>query len=390
MELRMQTGALTPAAISGKRNTTEKLSQTGQPSLPPVPHTAPASVGNRGATLPALDVALDRAAMTKFLRPQLSAIVPPEQEITVTQVELLDYKPGQRGLIRYELVTKAHATHVIFGKLYADASQLNRVDQTLALLWNEVFGDDLHCSIPQPLGVISELGMLVYVPAEGVFLDEVLTGERGTYAMELTGRWLAILHRQPLKLTKHFQLANELANLAIWAEIVGQSYPDLAPLANHALAYLQQQATVLPLATQTPIHKDFHYRHVLVERGVKVIDFDELRLGDPNFDLAHFCVNLHLLAYRQTGSPCALHNLEQRFLAAYARNTGWTLTDDQMARFTYFSVYTCLKLARQLCLGFGPSPIPTGEERQRQVQLILRQAATAIATIANGRSTHRG
>ncbi len=104
-----------------------------------------------------------------------------------------------------------------------------------------------------------------------------------------------------------------------------------------------------------------------------MIDFDELRLGDPNFDLAHFCANLHLLAYRQSGSPHHLCALEQRFLTAYARPTGWNWTNHG-SRFNYFYVYTCLKLARQLCLGFGPSPVPTGEERQRQVQMILRQA----------------
>ena len=55
--------------------------------------------------------------------------------------------------------------------------------------------------------------------------------------------------------------------------------------------------------TQSPIHKDFHYGHIVVDGGLKVIDFDEMRLGDPNFDLAHFCANLHLLAYRLNNSP---------------------------------------------------------------------------------------
>jgi aminoglycoside phosphotransferase (APT) family kinase protein len=177
---------------------------------------------------------------------------------------------------------------------------------------------------------------------------------------------------------KQFQLAGELTNLAAWAALVSQTYPELATLAQQSLDYLQQQAPGLPLATQTPIHKDFHYRHVLVGHGVKVIDFDELRLGDPNFDLAHFCANLRLLSYRQHGSPYHLRNLEQQFLDAYARYTGWTLTH-HLAQFTYFYVYTCLKLARQLCLGFGPSPIPGGNERQRQVQMILSQGMAAIA-----------
>lgn len=322
--------------------------------------------------------------MTPILWARLEPVVRPGCELALISLELLDCKPGKRGLIRYELATaEGRESYTVLGKLYADSNQLARVYQVMNLLWDDLFGGNMHCSVPQPLGVMPELSMLLYLPAEGQFLDEVMTSERAAYAMELTGRWLATLHSQPLPLTKQFHLAGELANLAMWAGIVGQTYPELAALAEQARQYVQQQAPRLPLTTQTPIHKDFHYRHVLIERGVKVIDFDELRLGDPNFDLAHFCANLHLLAYRQHGSPHHWRHLEHRFLAAYARNTNWRLTGDHAARFTCFYVYTCLKLARQLCLGFGPNPIPTGAERQRQVYMVLNQASAAIHTADN-------
>lgn len=335
--------------------------------------------------LPALDTALDSAAMTAYFQAYTVPGAHPGRPLLVVDHELLDYKPSQRGLIRYELATEAgRATTTVFGKLFADATQLARVDQVLHWLWDDVFASDPHCSTPQPLGVIPELTMLLYVPAEGQFLDEVLTGERALYAMDLTARWLSTLHRSThrssIRIAKKFDLANELMNLAAWAALVGQRYPDLAGLAQRALHYLQQHAPELTLATQTPIHKDFHYRHVLVERGVKVIDFDELRLGDPNFDLAHFCANLHLLAYRRHGTPQGLRSLEQRFLAAYARNRGWTqqTVDANRTNFLYFYVYTCLKLARQLSLGVGPSPVPTGEERREQVEMILGNCQWAI------------
>lgn len=336
--------------------------------------------------LPALDTALDNGAMTAYLRPLLAPIVHPERPLTVVNHELLDYKPSKRGLIRYELAAATGgAPLIVFGKLFADTSQLARVDQVLHLLWDKVFGGDPHCSTPQPIGQIPALTMLLYLPAEGQFLDEVLTGERAPYAMELTARWLSTLHRHPLRLTKQFDLANELANLELWAALVAQNYPELETLAQQALRYLQQQARQLPFSTQTPIHKDFHYRHVLVERGVKVIDFDELRLGDPNFDLAHFCANLHLLAYRQQGTPHGFRILEQRFLDTYARHTGWSRqpAHADRAKFAYFYVYTCLKVARQLCLGVGPGPLPTGEARRRQVQMILNQALVAMQLIGN-------
>ena len=377
MQLTKQSTAPTTVALSSRHKAQDEKSRSLY-TVDRVMYPAP-TVG-----LPALDTALDSTAMTTYFQ---SCSVPGAHSVhplTVVDHELLDYKPSQRGLIRYELAAAVgRATTTVFGKLFADPSQLARVDQILHWLWDDIFAGDLQCSTPQPLGVIPELKMLLYLPAEGQFLDEMVTSERAIYAMDLTARWLSTLHNSPnrsahsspYRLTKQFDLANELTNLAAWADLVGQRYSDLADLAQSVLHYLQQHAPELGLDTQTPIHKDFHYRHVLVERGVKVIDFDELRLGDPNFDLAHFCANLHLLAYRQQGTPQGLLALEQRFLAAYAHNRGWSqpTVDANRARFVYFYLYTCLKLARQLSLGVGPTPVPTGEERREQVGMILGQ-----------------
>jgi hypothetical protein len=334
----------------------------------------------QGSGLPLLAPALEYDTMTRHLNEHGSAILAPGS--TVIDIQLLDCKPGKRALIRYELAQPAQETPlVLFGKLYADPGQLARAHQTLHTLWHEIFGGNGAYSVPQPLGVLAPLSMLLYLPAEGQFLDEAIAQPDAAEVVEQTAQWLATLHRYPLQIAKRFQLADELTNLAAWAAFVGQHYPDMAGLAEQLLHFLQQQAATVPLSGQTPIHKDFHYRHVLVEAGVKVIDFDELRLGDPNFDLAHFCANLHLLAYRQHGSPHRLQDIEARFLAAYAGATGWTPAA-HAERFAYFYVYTCLKLARQLCLGVGPSPVPSGDARRRQVRMILNQGMAQIARSA--------
>lgn len=126
--------------------------------------------------------------------------------------------------------------------------------------------------------------------------------------------------------------------------------------------------------TQSPIHKDFHYGHILVDRGLKVIDFDEMRLGDPNFDLAHFCANLHLLAYRVNDSPYQFSTLQSAFLRAYARVADWEPNE----RFVYFYAYTCLKIMKQLCSVRGLRPRPEGDEQRKQVKLMLDQGIGAL------------
>jgi aminoglycoside phosphotransferase (APT) family kinase protein len=160
--------------------------------------------------------------------------------------------------------------------------------------------------------------------------------------------------------------------------LVAHKYPDLGDAANQIAAYLRENAAGLALETQSPIHKDFHYGHIWVDENgsgnLKVIDFDELRLGDPNFDLAHFCANLHMLAYRKNSAPFQYSTLQVEFLRAYARHTGWMPNE----RCVYFYAYTCLKIAKQLCSMRGLRPRPEGEEQRRQVQLMLDQGLAAL------------
>ena len=131
--------------------------------------------------------------------------------------------------------------HVVFGKLYADHSQLERVNQVLHTLCDDLPHAGMPSSVPQPLCVIPELSMLVYKPVDGRFLDEAIASGWGGETIELTARWLGAFHCQRLQLAKRFSLAGELANLAEWAAIVGQTYPGLAASAQQALDYLQQQ-----------------------------------------------------------------------------------------------------------------------------------------------------
>jgi aminoglycoside phosphotransferase (APT) family kinase protein len=120
--------------------------------------------------------------------------------------------------------------------------------------------------------------------------------------------------------------------------------------ANELVTYLQGEADRLALDRKAPIHKDFHCQHVLVNGRLSVIVFDELRLGDSSFDLAHFCANLHLLAYRTPSLGERLPQLQQTFLDAYRRHTGWS-TDHS---FVYFFIYTYVKLAKQRCTQRAP------------------------------------
>lgn len=312
--------------------------------------------------------------MDDLLQPMVRAAFPGYQG-QLKAATLIDGKAGERAVIRYELTTDQGAgPHLLFGKLYANHQRAQQVHQAMTWLWQEVFQQTREVGVPRPLGLLSTLEMVVYIPVEGQFLSEFLTQEEADHWMALTATWLACLHQQSLPLAKQFDLSNELANLQLWARQIGQSYPTLFISANHLVTFLQQETPQLTFQAQAPIHKDFHYQHVLVNGRLTVIDFDEMRLGDPNFDLAHFCANLALLTYRMPLLRERLPHLQEIFLETYQRHTGWRAD----RRFRYFFVYTCIKVAKQLCTQRGPRPRPTGAEQQQQVQMILEEGLALV------------
>jgi aminoglycoside phosphotransferase (APT) family kinase protein len=193
--------------------------------------------------------------------------------------------------------------------------------------------------------------------------------------MDLTGAWLATLHTSHLPIEKTFKIENEIDNLHDWVELIGSKYAEEKAAAANIADYLLESVATLDLTNTSPIHKDFHYEHILVDGGLKVFDFDEIRLGDPNFDLAHFCANFYLLAYRNSKHTVQFSRLQNKFFESYARNTGWRLSK----QFLFFYAYTCLKIAKQLCKKRGPRPWPEGEEQRAQVWLMLEQGLRTIA-----------
>jgi aminoglycoside phosphotransferase (APT) family kinase protein len=324
--------------------------------------------------LPILQVALNVKQMTARLAPLLHPLTTGNGDgpaPAVSYARLLAYKQGNRGTIRYD-VTGLGADSALLGKLYPQQSQAQRVDAILRDLWDLAFAGAPGLGVPRPVGCLPELSMLLYVPVDGDSLDEVLAGDdqaAPSAAVEQTAAWLATLHRARLLLDRRFSLDTEVVNLQAWAALVARTWPAHGAAAARLSADLQASAPALELRAVAPIHKDFQYKHVLVDGGLRVIDFDEVRLGDPTYDAAHFCAHLRLLAWRLRGDPDAFRALESAFLAAYIRGGG----ELAAAPFSWFAAYTCLKVAKQLCTTRGVRPRPDGEEQRRQVAMMLAQ-----------------
>jgi aminoglycoside phosphotransferase (APT) family kinase protein len=329
---------------------------------------------------PALWSALNAEIMNADLTPMLGDVCSDTSSRIVHRAKLLAYKPGKRGVIRYDLdQIECQKYFSVYGKLYPEPHLSERAYKVMRTLYDEVFYEATDLGVPMPIGVIPNLSMLIYVPAEGKLLGDYiakrdLDGPEVMRAMELSGKWLAQLHTHQFPLEKEFKVENEIDSIREWVEIISKKYPDERKAASHIADYLVQRTTELDFSVHVPIHKDFHYEHVLMEENLKVFDFDEMRLGDPNFDLAHFCANFYLLAYRNQEHTAQFTDLQNHFLDAYSGVTGWQWDE----KFLFFYIYSCLKIAKQLCKFRGPRPWPEGDEQQAQVWLMIEQGLTIL------------
>jgi hypothetical protein len=302
--------------------------------------------------------ALDLELMSRRLAPFLDG----GAGARVVAAEVVGVAPGRRAVIAYRTAAGADAREPsLIGKTYLDPERALRLHRLLEDL------NLLDIGVPKPVAHLPELRMSVFTASPGRPLDR-LGGDEREAATVAAARWLSTLHGSPLSLDRRLDLAAETRNLDAWARLVAGRHRRANGAATLLAGRLTALAPGIRPSAGSPIHKDFHYQHTLVEPGgMVVIDLDEARAGDPSVDVAHFVANLRLLRLREAITSGGPAHLESVFLSAYAARTGY----ERDARHRWFGAYTCLKIARQLVCGRGPTPVPGGAELERQVELIL-------------------
>ena len=264
--------------------------------------------------------------------------------------EMLNHKPGERCTIRYTLTRTGDSAQsvpvaAVIGKLYRSARLAERMYQRTAALRNWPFKSGLPC-IPAPLMLVSDLGLVLQENVAAGDLRHLLAAGNNETPMVLAAQWLARLHTvSPLPELEVRSIERELAKVDQWCADIA---PHL-PAANTDVVWLRRTqdglhrlSGAMPPYTPVMIHKDFYYANVLWDgHGVWVLDFDQLSIGDPGLDVAHFLAHLENLAYRITGQVDSFTQAAVTFLRSYEEQTGLNLEP----RFPFYRAYTFLKLA---------------------------------------------
>ena len=316
-----------------------------------------------------IPAAVKNAANPRFMAPRLWKLLAGSEfaaaEAAVRRARLVAEKPDHRWTFHYQFDGPLPS---VIGKVYGDPGHGRRSYATMC--WLAEHG----VAVPRPLGWVEELAMLAYLHVPGRMLGEQLFRSGAAVDMEQAAAWLFSLHRSALPLDRTFDVPHEIENIQAWAAVVAEAYPDHAWAADQIAERLADRAREMGTVSDRPIHKDFHHEHVFVGDRVHVIDLDEVRFGDPAYDLAHFCAYLRLQGCRFPAMASTLERRRLEFLDAYERLSGSTAS----AAYPVFFAYTCLKIAKQLCTSRGLVPRPEVREEHRQTAEILREGLLAL------------
>ena len=286
---------------------------------------------------------MDLHRMTTILAPVLEPIAAVPTQIQVTSARELALAPGRRRVVRYAVAgLETHGPTDLVAKVFEDPRRAELLHWHLRVLSAGPFASG-RWTVPQPLGYLPEHGLVLYRAASGVPMSALPDGAALVDGVLDAARWLATLHRSHVQLPRVLDRTQEIESTRQWAETLGSRDPSLR---QPAMTLAMQWAAVGqpdPGTRKVPIHKDFHAGHVLVDSRICVVDLDEARLGDPTYDVAHFCT------YLEWGSDRA-DSLCSAFLGEYARLTGWA----KDGAFSSYSAYTWLKIAKQLATQAGP------------------------------------
>ena len=227
--------------------------------------------------IPFLPLALDpTVAQERFRRlPDLQARVP---GFRLRSARVLRHKPGRRCLIEYELATAEAAAEPVFvlGKVRARGA--DRRTHALARRLVECgFGPESAdgTSVPEPLGVVPELGMWLQARVGGEAATARLRGSDGIRVAERVADALYKLHRAPVAPGRRHTIGDEIAILRERLQEIAGARPEWAARLDRVAESCARAVSALAAPAPVLIHRDFYPDQVLVDgERVHIVDLD--------------------------------------------------------------------------------------------------------------------
>ncbi len=209
--------------------------------------------------------------------------------------------------------------------------------------------------VPEPLFYFESLRVMFYLAAPGGNLYSRIVDKDYTtvsWAMPKIARWLAKFHN--LEVPKGEFLENELtlknidpANILGKRKKLAKEYRSsllelFARIKSYESAILKK-----PRRHSTIVHGDMHPENIIVhkkgnEREFVVIDFTEMRLAPPLYDIGSFIQQLESMS-KGKFSMEKIHKLQQDFFDSYLEFSGEKATDEIYNQLFLYRAWVALR-----------------------------------------------
>lgn len=307
----------------------------------------------RDAAMPGLARALDQREAARWLEPHLTRTAAPGKRVRLRAVRLVRHKPGRRCLIEYELDVEERCVPaerlVVLGKARSrgiDQSTVHLVER----LWENGFSAESgdRISVPEPLGVVPELGVWLQRRIPGSPASLLLGGRTGPPLAGRIAGALHKLHRSGIPARRFHDVESELEILDQKLSALAREEPALSRRLSALQAGCRRLAATIPARGPSGIHRDFYADQVLVgEDGrLHLLDLDLYSEGDPALDAGNFLAHVVEQNLREGVDPGTSRAVEEAF-----RET-WLGLAGEGQRWSA-EVHTLLSLARHVSLSAG-------------------------------------
>jgi hypothetical protein len=224
--------------------------------------------------LESLPLAVDGEAMA----PRLAELL--GRPVRTVTPRVLRYKPQRKCLLRYDL----GAAGAVYARVLREEEWSDARD-ALERLW--AVRDLLSLQLPEPLGALDDLRMLVFAEVPGKALFESTDHPDFVDFSRRAGIGLSEFHLLPVNFRHAWDERSTPATIAGAATEFARLLPAQAERIGALGAALGRRLAAAPSARPCPIHGDFHGDNLLVggER-VALIDLEDCAMGDPAEDVA--------------------------------------------------------------------------------------------------------
>lgn len=284
----------------------------------------------RDARMPCLVRALAPEAMAERFARALCGPGPGRSDgIDVLRIEVTRHKPGLRCLIAYDLAShQADGTRLasVMGKVRAQSADTS-THELLETLWTGAFGPGRADGIlvPEPLGVVSDLHMIVQRRVAGEPLGAHLGGPRGRLLAGRAADAIHRLHRTSAPARRRHTVDDELRILRQRLSAVAQTRPHDRARIERLLDGCVRLAEQLRGGTVCGIHRDFYPDQLLVDgERLYLTDLDLYSEGPPGLDVGNFAAHVTEYSLRRFGDPEALADRNEALIARYLQLSRWT------------------------------------------------------------------